>query len=294
MFPVVSIGAGFAKGGKHMRTVLVLVIMAALAFAHNETAARTTMAPAPETDSWLEEIGYFEVESYAGNVYSVGCGFDGEYLWVTNGAGQGGAGTGVFMLFEEDGTYVTSFPQNSAPGWGLRDLTCDGTYMYGSVSTRIDYYDITSREKVGAFYGPQNPNRALAYDGTYFYTGNFGTDVYRLTWNGVSGSTATSTLWSSAATSIYGAAWDELNQCMWTTSADYSGVVAQIDADGNLIENHTLISGGIYGGACMGTLNGKGNTLWVFEQGSPDAMHAYDVNPESLTRETWGAIKAVF
>ena len=275
-----------------MKLLFTVLIMAAFAFANTDMAPQVGVQP-QGTDTWLEQIGSINVEAQAGNAYSVGCGFDGTYLWVTNGAGQAGQPTGVFLLFEEDGTFVESFNQNTAPGWGLRDLTCDGTYMYGSVTTAIDYYDIGTHLKVGAFIGPQNPNRALAWDGTYFYTGNFGSEVYRLTWNGVSGSTATSTTWSTAATSVYGAAWDEMNNCMWVTSANASGIVAQIDASGALIENHVLVSGGTYGGACMGSETPI-NILWVFNQGTPDTMLAYDVNPKALTRETWGAIKAVF
>ncbi len=207
---------------------------------------------------------------------------------------MGGGTHNYFLLFEEDGTYFATFNQNGGSGWGLRDLTCDGTYMYGSLSTAIDYYDIGTRIKVGSFTGPQNPNRALAWDGTHFYTGNFGREVYRLTWNGVSGSTATSTVWSTAATSVYGAAWDEINDCMWVTSSDASGIVAEINEDGTLVQNHILVSGGIYGGACMGTSTGCIGTLWILVQTPSDILGGYEVYPTALGRDTWGAIKAVF
>lgn len=266
--------------------------MAIAAFAMTDSAPNISI-PMQGADDWFDLVGTIDIETQAGNAYSVGCGFDGTYVWVTNGAGQAGEPTGVFFLFEEDGTFVTSFDQNTAPGWGLRDLCCDGTYMYGSVSTAIDYYDIGTHEKVGSFTGPQNPNRALAYDGTYFYTGNFGTEVYQLTWDGVSGSTASSTTWSTAATSVYGAAWDPLNDCMWVTSADASGIVAQIDPSGTLITTFTPVSGGTYGGATMGSETPI-NILWIFNQGSPDQVFGYEVNPEALERDTWGSIKSLF
>ncbi len=275
-----------------MKIIVTLLLVAGVVLATTDMAPTVGVRP-QGVDTWLEQIGSIDVEAVAGNAYSVGCGFDGTYLWATNGAGQAGGTTGVFILFEEDGTYFATYNQNNAPGWGLRDLTFDGTYMYGSVTTAIDYYDVGTHAKVGAFTGPQNPNRALAFDGTYFYTGNFGTEVYRLTWNGVSGSTATSTIWSTAATSVYGAAWDELNDCMWVTSADASGIVAQIDPAGALIANHVLVSGGTFGGACMGS-DSPVNTLWILNQGTPDTLLGFDVNPEALTRDTWGAIKAVF
>lgn len=277
-----------------MKTFVVLLMLTGIVLANTDMAP-TIGVRLQGVDTSLEQIASINVEAQAGNVYSVGCGFDGTYLWVTNGAMQGGGTNNYFLLFEEDGTYFATYNQNGGSGWGLRDLTCDGTYMYGSVTTAIDYYDIGTHLKVGSFIGPQNPNRALAWDGTYFYTGNFGTEVYRLTWNGVSGSTATSTVWSTAATSVYGAAWDALNNCMWVTSADASGIVAEINASGTLVQNHVLVPGGTYGGACMGTgTTDATSTLWILNQGTPDTLLGFAVTPTALSRDTWGAIKAVF
>ncbi|MEA3265552.1 MAG: hypothetical protein U9P42_01225 [Candidatus Fermentibacteria bacterium] len=275
-----------------MKILALVLVMAVAAFAMTDAAPDAGIAQ-PETDTWLEEIAYWSVEEAIPNAYSVGCGWDGTHFWISNGAGQAGAGTGMFYLFDHAGAVVDSFPQNDAPGWGLRDLCCDGTYMYGSVSTAIDYYDITTYEKVGAFTGPISPNRALAWDGTHFYTSSFSTDVNQLTWDGVSGSTAASTIWSTAATSAYGAAWDYLGDCLWVTSANGTGIVDQIAADGSLIEHHTLIPAASLGGATM-SLETPINELYVFEQGSPDAMHGYDVNPSALERDTWGSIKSLF
>lgn len=57
---------------------------------------------------------------------------------------------------------------------------------------------------------------------------------------------------------------------MWVTSADASGIVAELDESGALLANHVLVPGGTYGGACMGT--GSTGTLWVLIQGLPDAL----------------------
>jgi hypothetical protein len=245
-------------------------------------------------DTWLEEIASFDVEA-AGipNGLTVGCGWDGTSFWITNGASQVGATAGMFYIFDHSGAITDSFPQNDAPGWGLRDLCCDGTYMFGSVSSAIDYYDISTHEKVGAFTGSLSPNRALAYDGTHFYTGSFSSDINQLTWDGVSGSTAATTVWSTSATSAYGAAWDTLNDCLWVTSANATGIVDQIAADGSLIDHHTVISGATFGGATMAQTSPV-NELYVLEQKTPDTMHGYDVNPAALDRETWGSIKSLF
>ena len=275
-----------------MKILALVLVMAVAAFAMTDAAPDAGIAQ-PGADTWLEEIAYWSVEDAIPNAYSVGCGWDGTYFWITNGAGQAGASTGMFYLFDHAGAVVDSFDQNSAPGWGLRDLCCDGTYMYGSFSTAIDYYDITTYEKVGAFTGPISPNRALAYDGSHFYTSSFSPDINQLTWDGVSGSTAATTIWSSAATSAYGAAWDFLGDCLWVTSANGTGILDQIAADGSLIEHHTIISGATFGGATMAE-ESPINELYVFEQGSPDAMHGYDANPEALERDTWGSIKSLF
>ncbi len=273
-------------------SVCMVIIVSALAA--TDAPPVTGISP-PQADSFWDLVGTIEVENYAGNPYCVGCGLDGSYLWVTNGAGQSGEPTGQILIFEENGTFVTSFEQNNAPGWGLRDLCFNGTYIYGSVSSFIDYYDTETYEKVGAFIGPQDPNRALAYDGIYFYTGNFGNEIYRLTWDGVSGSTAGSSVWSTAATTVYGAAWDAVNGVMWVTSADGSGTVAQLDQNGELIDNYYPVTGGTYGGATMSSFSSPVNTLWILNQGATDEVLGYDLNPCSpLQRDTWGSIKSIF
>ncbi|MCK5785008.1 MAG: hypothetical protein KAH54_00470 [Candidatus Sabulitectum sp.] len=276
-----------------MKILALVSVMAVAAFAMTDAAPQIGVTQ-PGVDTWLEEIAYFDLEGGGiPNAYTVGCGWDGVDFWITNGAGQAGSSTGMFYIFDHDGILTDSFPQVNAPGWGLRDLCCDGTYMYGSVSSSIDYYDITTRAKVGNFIGPISPNRALAYDGTHFYTSSFSTDVYQLIWDGVSGSTAASTIWSTAATSAYGAAWDALGDCLWVTSANGSGILDQIAADGSLIAHHTLSGLSTMGGATMAGMYPV-NELYVLAQGSPDAMHGYDVNPVALQRDTWGSIKVLF
>lgn len=280
-----------------MRFVLLPLMCLGLLIAATDMAPTVAVNPPAGTTDFFTQFAAYDVEAMAGNQYVVGCGHYNGYLLATSGAALGGAGTGLFTVLDYDGNFLENIDQNNAPSWGLRDLTTCGTYIYGSHTSLIEYYDPSGLPndlvKVGAFTGNQNPNRALAHDGTYFYTGNFGTEVYRLTWDGVSGSTATSSIWSTAATSVYGAAWDDVNNCMWVTSADYSGIVAQIDEDGNLIANHTPISGGIYGGVTMGQSTPE-NHLWILEQGTPDMLRGYDITPVSLSRGTWGSIKTVF
>jgi len=278
-----------------MKFFYVVFVLAVTALAMNDAAPQAGFTNPSGVDSMLQEIAYIDLEGAGvATAFTVGCGWDGTSFWISNGANQGGTATaGMFYVFSHAGAITDSFPQNDALGWGLRDLCCDGTYMFGSVDAEIDYYDITTHAKVGAFTGPISPNRALAYDGSHFYTSSFSTDVYQVTWDGVSGSTATSSVWSTVATSAYGAAWDALNNCLWVTSGNSSGIVDQIAADGSLIAHHTLIASATFGGATMAQTSPI-NELYVLVQGSPDALHGYDVNPNALNRETWGSIKSLF
>ncbi len=79
--------------------------------------------------------------------------------------------------------------------------------MYGSESTVVQYYDASYVQAGYFIHSAVSPNRAMAWDGTYFYTGSFAADIYQVTWDGVSGSSASSTLWSSAVANggTYGA-----------------------------------------------------------------------------------------
>lgn len=279
-----------------MRPYIFLLTMSFQAFAMTDAAPGAGIAQ-PGVDTWLEQIAYWSVEDAAFNVFSVGCGWDGNNFWVSNGACMAGAPTGMFYIFNHDGDCIDKFPQVEAPGWGLRDLCCDGTYMYGSVDSDIDYYSIAAHEKMGAFTGPLSPNRALAYDGTHFYTGSFSapcsSSIFQLVWDGVSGSTASSVLWSTEATFVYGAAWDNGNNCLWVTSADGSGTICQIAADGSLIYQHTLVPGAVWGGATMAQMYPV-RELFLLHQSSPDALRGYDVTGSALNRETWGSIKTLF
>ncbi len=143
-----------------MRILALLLAMAVTAFAATDSAPTIGIAQ-PQSDAWFDLVSTIEAEGAAGNAYCVGIGFDGENVWVTNGAGQAGEATGLFLVFDEDGTYITSFDQNNAPGWGLRDLAFDGTYVYGSVSTAIDYYDPSTYEKVEPSQAPRTPTEPL-------------------------------------------------------------------------------------------------------------------------------------
>jgi hypothetical protein len=210
------------------------------------------------------------------NAYSVGVGFDGTNIWVSAGDYQ--TGYCEFYLYDQQGNLVDETHQGGgATGWGHRDMTWDGTHMFGSYSSYIDGFpDIYTFD--GYFVGPINPNRAEAWDGTYFYTSGFGEMLYRLEWDGIWGSTATATTMSGPWSGAYGLAYDEIYDCLWMTTADYTGDLIQLDMDGNIIDTFTCLPEyDIQGGCTMAWTDDFGYVLIVLQQYSPDRITFYDV-----------------
>ena len=211
------------------------------------------------------------------NAYSVGVGFDGTNFWVSAGDQQ----TGVceFYVYDEYGTQLDNQPQGGgATGWGHRDMAWDGTDMFGSYSLNINgFSDIYTYD--GYFVGPINPNRAMAYDGTYFYTCGFGTDLYQLDWDGVWGSTATATDLGGPWSGAYGLAYDSIFNCLWMTTADYSGNLYQLDMNGNLLNTYTTLPEYDIHGGCTMAPTRFGDVLVILVQSDPDKLVFYEVHP---------------
>ncbi len=182
------------------------------------------------------------------NDYSVGVGFDGEYLWVA--AGEQQTGQCEFYIYDIYGNLIDTVPQGGgAIGWGHRDMAHDGTHMFASYSSLIDGF-LDPATFSGSFPGPLNPNRAMAYDGTYFYTCGFGEHLYRIEWDGVFGSTPDIVDLGGPWNAAYGLAYDYAQNCLWMTTADYTGIVYKISLDGYLIEECPLGPGYELLGGC--------------------------------------------
>lgn len=233
------------------------------------------------------------------NDYCVGVGFDGAYFWVS--AGDTATGQCMWYIFDEYGTLVNQMPQGGgATGWGHRDLEWNGQYMFGSYSARINGYSSPAQND-GYFNGPINPNRAIGWDGTYFYTAGFGTNLYRLQWNGQWGSTATATSLSGPYDAAYGLTWDTIGYGpwgpgLWMSTADYSGDIYQFDANGQWVDVFTTLPEyDIHGGCTMANTR-FGYVLVVLAQWAPDTLIFYDLgHGQSATEQTsWGAVKALY
>ncbi|MBD3278553.1 MAG: hypothetical protein GF388_09650 [Candidatus Aegiribacteria sp.] len=283
-----------------MRTFIVLLMVCSAGLL---LAARDAdISPNPGTpgagDADLVELDYFDLEALGASNRCVGIGYDGTNFWVTDAQNSGGPLWIHIISGTSPHTLITTVDQNGfSSGWGLRDLCWDGTYMYGSESSQVDYYDDTYA-KVGSYTcNAVSPNRAQAWDGTYFYTGSFSAEIYQVDWDGVSGSSASYSTWSTAVanTGTYGAAWDYTNNCLWVSTASSDGMLYQIDDTGTLITTWDLNPEvNMAGGCTMGDYGTDSEELWVLEQGDVDGVYCFETSPLSLQRDTWGAIKTVF
>ena len=279
-------------------TTLLLVSMSAYTFDNDDHGLDCSQ----DWPSMLDSLDYINLEALGASEYCLGVAYvkvlDEYYLWVSDAASQAG-NSNVFHIISLDGTLIGTFEQNETSGSGLNDLCWDGQYMYGSDGVVIDYYDCLYNKQGSFFCYAADPNRAMACDWTYFYTGNLTNEVFRVVWNGVSGSTANYTVWSTAVANgaVVGAAYDDYNDCIWISTAASDYHIYQINMDGSLRCDYTY---GILSarGCTVGSIEGAPPTqsvaLWVIDPGPPCALRALLLVVTPLMRETWGAIKALF
>jgi len=279
-----------------MRTALCIAfvfVLASAGFAGTDefTVPGTSFA----TDGTFDILYEFPILALD-DAHNVGIGFDGTYIWVS--AGDATTGVCHFYLYDEMGNLVYVFDQmGGATGWGHRDLCFDGTYMFGSFDTTIHAFS-TGGEYMGYFNGPGiSPCRALAYDGYYFYTCGFGEAIHRGHWDGVWGSTPDWQIISGDVISgCYGMAYDGSNDCLWVSTADYTGDILQFTTDGLQLGTHTTLPEyDIMGGSSMINTAAYGMTLGILMQFTPDTVVLYDVDAFTPVEDaSWSSIKAMY
>jgi hypothetical protein len=266
------------KVGKYVCTLLVA---AALTVAGTEDTQDAIYADvAPERGEPIADGGDFPILfefPIEGDDHCVGVGFDGSEIWVS--AGDGTTGTCTFYTYDETGTQTGSSPQGGgATGWGHRDLAWDGNYMWGSYDPLIDAFSDPATYD-GNMIGPISPNRAMAFDGTYYYTCGFGQMLYKLEWDGIFGSTATATVLSGPFAGCYGLAYDSIYDCLWMTTADYTGTLYQLDMTGATMNTYSFLPEyDIQGGCTMAQLPSYGYVLVVLQQSGPDMVSFYEIH----------------
>ena len=152
-------------------------------------------------DAFGDMVFSYNVEGSSGCNRLLGVEFVYPYFYVT-----GGCSPNSVYIFDEDGAYVDEFTQGTSSDWGWRDMAWDGTYLYASDSGDVDYFE-TDGTYVGSFSGPENPNRAMAYDPAtdHFWTANFASSIYEFSRAGTVINTCSNTK------SIYGMAWDDVS-----------------------------------------------------------------------------------
>jgi len=211
------------------------------------------------------------------NTQCVGVGYDGDNFWVS--AGDADTGYCEFYIYAEDGTLVEGpvHQGGSATGWGHRDMAYDGDYMFGSYDFFMDGFSDPSTYE-GLFQGPISPNRAMAYDGTYFYTSGFSEQLWQVEWDGSWGSVGTAVDLGGPHSGAYGLAYDEMSDCLWMTTADYTGNLFQFDMTGGLLNTYSLLPEyDIQGGCTMANTATYGYVLVVLQQFTPDRLTFYDL-----------------
>lgn len=124
-------------------------------------------------------------------------------------------------IFDRNGNYISSFSQWKC-SYGFKDLAWDGTHLYGSCSEVVFEFG-TDGKIYGAFPGPLNPNRALAYNPAtdHFWTANWASDIYEFDRTGtVIGN------WPNSY-HISGMAWDDASPdgpWLWVFAQDWAKI----------------------------------------------------------------------
>jgi hypothetical protein len=241
----------------------------------------------------------FELDVQAasgGDNYLVGCEFDGEYFYITGGTGFMPSPT-VYVI-DTAGNLISSDNQAAhSTGWGWRDIAWDYAYrdpngidtLYSSVNNNVDKwgYDFAGDSLIyyGAFPGPTNPNRALAYDGDdeWFFTATFRNPLYKFSKTNSNIQSDTNS-WA-----MYGAAYDSdttEGPWVWWHSQDDPGTgyqltihqmdpVTMVNTGVQLWPVPTMSATGVAGGLCYWSDFRGMDVLFGLNQGTPD--HIYGV-----------------
>ncbi|MFP4471730.1 MAG: hypothetical protein ACLFPE_13685, partial [Bacteroidales bacterium] len=235
-----------------------------------------------QSDATGDIVFNLDVETICGDNQLLGCDFDGTYLWIT-GAGNAANPNYIYQVDPVAGTLVNTYEQGTTTAWGMRDLAwveADGLLYAGDED---GFYSIDPTDgTVTTVFAPTGMGviRALAYDGTHFWTKSFGDDLYQFDIAGNIINTYSPTV----ADACYGAAYDWNEGFLYLFSQD-DAMFYQFDLAGN----HTGVTydvsaaqtGGISGGAFFdyGQLYPGLATLSFLLQGTPDVVASMDLYP---------------
>ncbi len=235
----------------------------------------TTEAPIGEI------LGKTELDPITGNGFNLGIEYFNGYLWVT---GRDDAnGHQIYQIDPTTNTLVNSYPQGTSSTWGMRDLANDGTYLYAGDDD--GFYQIDpATGAVTTLFSPTGMGtiRALAYDGTHFWTKSFTGDVYEFD---AAGTIINQYTTGASGVSAYGAAYDPSVPCIWWhASVSGDNYMVQMDMSGNFTGYKIKVplldcggNGGV-GGAFMdnGNLMPGRYVFGVLDQASPDVLKVFE------------------
>ncbi len=127
--------------------------------------------PAPTDTMWQPYSNLQRnVETLTGDNGCLGVTYDGSYIWVS-GRSIAPNPNMMYIINAEGTQLMTHFPTGSTSAWGMRDMTSDGTYIYGCWDGGITKYDPAPLPSQPANNLGTMPNpggmqyiRAIAYD----------------------------------------------------------------------------------------------------------------------------------
>ena len=250
-----------------------------------------------------------DVEAITGDYRLLGVEFDGEYFYCTGATDM--TQTKLYVI-DTAGSLLHTFNQPAhSTGWGWRDLCWDHVYrgpdridtLYASVDGNVDKFSVDfagdSLIYWGYFDGPENPNRALAYNGydNWFFTANFSSNLYKFNKDTLIIQTVGNT-WA-----MYGAAYDDQMDWVWWHSQDdpgtgYNLMIHQMDPNTMVFTGvilgpvPTMSPTGVAGGLSFysGFFGNYGYVSMLFgmNQGTPDHIFGVFLLPWSPIEDKLG------
>ncbi len=206
------------------------------------------------------------------SVYAVGCEYAQDEFFVS--CGQSELNVNVY---DHDGVWQRSFSQFRSSGWGWRDIAWDGSWLYASDDGNVTAFG-TDGSDGGDFSGPENPNRALAYDPLtdHFWTANFSGPIYEFDRTGAVINTYGN------AYAVYGMGWDDVSSyapCVWVAEQTTPAIRRFDPATGTYDPTAVIILPEIAGGTALTTeWDPTLVTIVQLVQASPDRIIIYEVD----------------
>jgi len=242
----------------------------------------------PSSDEIWDIMFSYDADTPTGGFGIAGAEFGNGYFLVSE---WGYSSRNVFK-FNYDGTYAGSWEPTWMPGTGgLRDMTFDGEYFYGSNAGTTIYQFDEDGNLIGTIYSPVDV-RAIAYDeiNDAFWVNNWNETLTLINRSGSVLNTIAS------PPSMYGCAYDNVSTggpFLWIFTGTTTGAGCQIEqydlntmtltgvthsVDGDFGAN-SYIAGGLF---TSGEIVPGAWVLGGIAQGSPTILFGYELCPSQI------------